>query len=197
MRRRDLRLAPRSLGRRPSKEIVMIEFELLRDAGVLIVAPKEALTAEDFRAISSTVDPYIGENGKLTGLLLEAPSFPGWDSLGAVIEHMSFVRDHHRKIERVAVVTDSTILTMAPKIAAHFARPEFKVFRSGESQTATARASGRRPLGRGDVSAQKHIQTPSDAADVQHAGRAQRRPWRRACMFRARALSCRFCGPQR
>jgi hypothetical protein len=116
----------------------MIEFELLRDAGVLIVAPKEALTAEDFRAISSTVDPYISKNGKLTGLLLEAPSFPGWDSLGAVIEHMSFVRDHHRKIERVAVVTDSTILSWAPKIAEHFAHPEFKVFRGGDRATALA-----------------------------------------------------------
>ena len=55
----------------------MIKFELLRDAGVLIVAPKEALTAEDSRTISSAIDPYIGSNGKLTGLLLEAPSFPG------------------------------------------------------------------------------------------------------------------------
>ena len=55
----------------------MIEFELLRDAGVLIVASKGALTAEDFRAISGTIDPYISENGKLTGLLIEAPSFPG------------------------------------------------------------------------------------------------------------------------
>ena len=59
----------------------MIKFELLRDAGVLIVAPKEALTAEDFRTISSAIDPYIASNGKLTGLLLEAPSFPGSDSL--------------------------------------------------------------------------------------------------------------------
>jgi hypothetical protein len=67
----------------------MIDFELLRDAGVLIVAPKGALTAEDFRAVASTVDPYISENGKLTGLLIEAPSFPGWDSLGALIEHIS------------------------------------------------------------------------------------------------------------
>jgi hypothetical protein len=116
----------------------MVEFELLRDAGVLIVAPKEALTAEDFRAISSTVDPYIGENGKLTGLLLEATSFPGWDSLGAVIEHMKFVRGHHRKIERVAVVTDSTILTWAPKIAEHFAHPEFKVFKSQDRAAADA-----------------------------------------------------------
>jgi hypothetical protein len=100
----------------------MVEFELLREAGVLIVAPKEALTAEDFRAISRTVDPYISENGKLTGLLLEAASFPGWDSLGAVIEHMS----------------DSTILTWAPKIAEHFAHPEFKVFRSGDRAAALA-----------------------------------------------------------
>ena len=116
----------------------MVEFELLRDAGVLIIAPKKALTREDFRAISSTVDPYISENGKLTGLLLEAPSFPGWDSLAAVIEHMRFVRDHHRKIERVAVVTDSTILTWAPKIAEHFAHPEFKVFKSGDRAAALA-----------------------------------------------------------
>ena len=120
----------------------MIEFELLRDAGVLIVAPKGALTAEDFRAISGTVDPYIGENGKLTGLLIEAPSFPGWDSLGALIEHIRFVRDHHRKIERVAAVTDSTILTIAPKIAEHFAHPEFKVFRSGERANALAWLQG-------------------------------------------------------
>ncbi len=35
----------------------MIEFELLREAGVLIVTPKRALTAEDFRAISRTVNP--------------------------------------------------------------------------------------------------------------------------------------------
>ena len=120
----------------------MIEFELLRNAGVLIVAPKGALTAEDFRAISGTVDPYIGENGKLTGLLIESPSFPGWDSLGALIEHIRFVRDHHRKIERVAAVTDSTILTIAPKIAQHFAHPEFKVFRSGERANALAWLQG-------------------------------------------------------
>ena len=116
----------------------MMEFELLRDAGVLIVAPKEALTAEDFRAVSRTVDPYISQNGKLMGLLIEAPSFPGWDSWGALTEHMRFIRDHHRKIERVAAVTDSTILTLAPKIAEHLAHPEFKVFGSGERASALA-----------------------------------------------------------
>ena len=103
----------------------MIKFELLKDAGLLIVEPREALTAEDFQVVGQTVDPYITENGKLTGLLIDAPSFPGWESFGALIEHMKFVRDHHRKIDRVAAVTDSKILTIAPKIAEHFAHPEF------------------------------------------------------------------------
>ena len=116
----------------------MIKFELLRDAGLLIVEPREALTAEDFHVVSQTVDSYITENGKLTGLLIDAPSFPGWESFGALVEHLKFVRNHHRKIDRVAAVTDSKILTIAPKIAQHFAHPEFKVFRSGERASALA-----------------------------------------------------------
>jgi hypothetical protein len=120
----------------------MIKFELLRDAGVLVVAPKSALTAEDFRAISRTVDPFVSEYGKLAGLLIEAPSFPGWQSLAALIEHIKFVRDHHRKIDRVAVVTDHKLLTIAPRIVEHFVHPEFKVFRSGERTGALAWLQG-------------------------------------------------------
>ena len=105
---------------------------------MLIVEPKDTLTADDFQAICRAVDPFISENGNLSGLLIDVPSFPGWESFGALVEHMKFVRDHHRKIDRVAVVTDSTVLTVAPKIAEHFAHPEFKVFKSGERASALA-----------------------------------------------------------
>ena len=54
----------------------MIRFELLRDAGVLVVEPKSALSAEDFHEVSRMIDPHIREKGKLTGLLIEAASFP-------------------------------------------------------------------------------------------------------------------------
>ena len=110
----------------------MIRFELLRDAGVLVIEPKSALSAEDFREISRSIDPYIREKGKLTGLLIEAASFPGWDSFSALIEHLKFVHDHHRNIDRVAVVTDAAFLKIAPTIAQHFAHPEIRVFASGE-----------------------------------------------------------------
>jgi hypothetical protein len=116
----------------------MIKYELLKDAGVLLVEPKSALSADDFREISRVIDPYIREKGKLTGLLIEAPSFPGWDSFGALIDHMKFVYDHHRKIDRVAAVTDNSFLKIAPKIAEHFAHPEIKVFGSREKESALA-----------------------------------------------------------
>jgi len=77
----------------------MIAFELLKDEGVLVVKPDSTLTADDFEAVARAVDPFILENGKLSGLLIDTPSFPGWDSFGALIEHIKFVREHHRNID--------------------------------------------------------------------------------------------------
>jgi hypothetical protein len=109
-------------------------IELLKEDGMLIVRPRTTVTADDFRAIAHAVDPDVRANGKL----IEALSFTGWEDFGALIEHVRFVRDHHRKIDRVAAFTESKILTIAPKIAEHFAPPEFKVFRSGERSGALA-----------------------------------------------------------
>lgn len=114
----------------------MIKFELLKDAGVFLVEPQSALSADDFREVAKVVDPYLNERGKLTGLLILAKSFPGWDSFGALIQHMKFVHDHHRRIDRVAAVTNNTILKIAPKIAQHFVHPEIRVFASGEREKA-------------------------------------------------------------
>ncbi len=107
-----------------------------------MVHPEGALSADDFHAIARAADPYIQERGKLTGLLLEAPSFPGWDSFGALIQHLKFLRDHHRRIDRVAVVTDSQFLKIGPRIAAHFVHPEIRVFASGERAQALAWLQG-------------------------------------------------------
>jgi len=120
----------------------MIKFELLKDEGVLVVEPNGALTADDFLAVARAVDPYILDKGKLTGLLIEAPSFPGWEDFGGLIGHMKFIRDHHRKIDRIAVVTDSRFLTIAPRIAEHFVHPEIKLYQSGEKASALAWLQG-------------------------------------------------------
>lgn len=120
----------------------MISFDLLRDKGVLVVEPQGAIEAGDFDRVARTIDPYIAEHGSLAGLLIEAPSFPGWESFAAVIEHFKFVRDHHRKIGRVAAVTDDSFLKVAPRIAAHFAHPQIEVFGAAEKARALAWLEG-------------------------------------------------------
>lgn len=116
----------------------MIHFELLRDRGVLILEPRGALAAADFAALAASVDPWIAEHGDLRGLVIEAPSFPGWDDFAGLVSHLKFVRDHHRRVRRVAVVSDSRVLTAVPKIAGHFVAAEVRTFDAGGRDQALA-----------------------------------------------------------
>ena len=114
----------------------MITSELLEDKGVLILSPETALSTDDIRSLARTVDGYILEKGKLIGVMIEAPSFPGWDSAEALIEHFRFVREHHRKIDRIAAVTDSKVVKTAIGFAELVVHPEFRIFGKGERERA-------------------------------------------------------------
>jgi hypothetical protein len=114
----------------------MIQHELLRDLGILTIEPRGPLEAGDFSALAAVVDPYIEQHGKLDGLLVSAPSFPGWDDFAALLSHLRFVRDHHRKIRRIAVVSDSAVLAVAPKLANHFVSAEVRTFAAADRAAA-------------------------------------------------------------
>jgi len=106
----------------------MIEFELLRDQGILIVRPNGPLTKDDFARLAQEVDPVIAANGKLTGLMVCVNVFPGWDSVGAFASHLGFVRGHHRKIDRIAAVTDSEILKVMTQVSNYVVSPQVRQF---------------------------------------------------------------------
>lgn len=106
----------------------MISYKLLRDEGILVVSPEGRLESGDFKKLAQEVDPYIQEKGKLAGLMIYAESFPGWDDLGALISHLKFVKDHHKHITKVAAVTDSTFLSIMPRVVDHFVSAEVRHF---------------------------------------------------------------------
>ena len=120
----------------------MIESELLRDKAVLVVRPTGRLEAADFLGLARFVDPYLADKGTLNGLLVEATSLRGWNDFAALIEHLRFVRDHHRQVRRVAVVTDNAVLAILPRIAEHFAQPEIRVFPPADRTNALAWLEG-------------------------------------------------------
>ncbi len=116
----------------------MISFELLRDEGILIVEPQGSLEASDFAALTREVDPYIEANGKLSGLLIQSESFPGWGDFGALISLLLFCCGDHRDIGRIAAVTDSAFLSIAPRVASHFVKAEVQHFDFSDRKAALA-----------------------------------------------------------
>jgi hypothetical protein len=123
----------------------MIDHELLREAGVLVVSPRGALQAADFENLAREVDPYIAERGSLAGLMICVESFPGWKDFAGLVSHLRFVRDHHRKIHRVAAVTDSGFLSIALRIAQHFVHADVRHFPYADRAQALAWLSERNP----------------------------------------------------
>ena len=108
----------------------MIEHTLDREHSMLHVKPHGPLENGDFEGLATTVDPFINETGGLAGLIIETPKFPGWKNFGAMVKHFKFVRDHHKKIRKVAVVTDSALGDAAEHIASHFVSAKIKHFQS-------------------------------------------------------------------
>jgi hypothetical protein len=116
----------------------MLTHELLRDDGILILRPQGPLEAGDFTSLAAVVDPYLQEHGTLRGIMVDAQSFPGWDSFAALVSHLRFVRDHHRLIGKVAAVSDSPILSAAPQLAKHFVKAEVRHFSANDRAAALA-----------------------------------------------------------
>ncbi|MDX1804197.1 MAG: STAS/SEC14 domain-containing protein [Alcanivorax sp.] len=103
-----------------------VEYDDVTNVATLV--PDGRLSKEDFTDASSQLDPVIEEKGKLAGLVICSQSFPGWESLGAMIQHLRFVHDHHRKVARVALVTDSSLGDIAEKVGRHFVAAQVRHF---------------------------------------------------------------------
>lgn len=114
----------------------MLEFAMIEPGGILRVRPSGALTSEDFSGLTRFADAYLERHGNLGGLLIEARSFPGWDSFAGFAAHVRFIRDHERHVERIALVTDSAIAPLAEKLADPFIAADIRCFAFNEFDTA-------------------------------------------------------------
>ena len=106
----------------------MIRHEILENEGVVVVEPSGPLSVEDFEKLAADVDAYLEKNDKLNGLVIHAHKFPGWENFAGFTHHMRFIRDHHRRIGRIALASDNRAALIAPKIAKHFVSAEVKHF---------------------------------------------------------------------
>ena len=113
----------------------MLKVDLDEVEGIAILEPDGELSESDFYAAAKIIDPYLENFGELKGIIIHVKSFPGWDSFSSLIAHLKFVREHHRKVSRIAFATDSPIGSFAESIARHFVNAEIKNFDFSELET--------------------------------------------------------------
>jgi len=113
----------------------MLKIKLDEVEGIAILEPDGELLESDFISASKIIDPYIESVGELKGIIIHVQSFPGWDSFSSLIAHLKFVREHHKKVSRIAFATDSPIGGFAENIATHFVNAEIKNFEFSELET--------------------------------------------------------------
>lgn len=114
----------------------MLNYELRRYDGILVLMPDGALEAFDFETLGRHVDAYLEQNGMLHGVMIRAKAFPGWKNFGALLAHLTFVRKHHQQIAKVAVVADGAVAKIMPHIASHFIHADIKHFEYSDEEAA-------------------------------------------------------------
>ena len=106
----------------------MLKLKIDEENRIAILEPEGSLSEADFKSAANEIDPLIEKYGHLTGIIIHTKSFPGWDSFAALSSHLRFVRDHHQKLTRVALVTDSVLGNFGKTIANHFVKAEIQAF---------------------------------------------------------------------
>ena len=104
--------------------------------GVLVLEPHGHLESTDFERLAADLDPYLATAGQLSGLVVVAEHFPGWDDLSALAAHFRFVKEHRQSVKRLAIVSDDRVMSSLPFLAKHFLVKESRHFPMGKKNEA-------------------------------------------------------------
>lgn len=106
----------------------MITLKIDEKDNVVIASPSGALTPEDIDAFAAKLNDYVNEHDRVPNLVLHAESFPHWKNFDALKQHFALVRDHHKLVKKVAVVSDSTLIWLLRPIADQFTGAKIRRF---------------------------------------------------------------------
>jgi hypothetical protein len=76
------------------------------DGDVLGVRPDGPITREDVATLTRAADEYLAGHPKITGVMVQTRTSPGFASVGGFADYARFIADHHARVQRVALVTD-------------------------------------------------------------------------------------------
>ena len=84
----------------------MIEFLPQNEGHLVALRFHGKLEHEDFEQLAPLLDEQIDVEGGSIRLLIDLEDFEGYEDLHALWDHFLLVKDHHKAVERIAVVGD-------------------------------------------------------------------------------------------
>lgn len=123
----------------------MIKTNVIAPGVLKIIAP-EKFNADDFLELAPQVEAIIKQSGQIR-LLIDASRVEGWENINALEKHVTFVKAHQQKVERIAIIARhdwQRWLVGAVKVLLH---PEVRVFAKGDESEATRWLESRGPRG--------------------------------------------------
>lgn len=102
----------------------------------LLLEPSGAISRKDLDTLTARFDGYVNAQDRIPNLVVRAVSFPTWTDFAALVRHLRFIREHHRMVRKVALVSDARALDIAPRIAGHFVSADIRHFAAGDFDAA-------------------------------------------------------------
>ncbi|MGI5132796.1 STAS/SEC14 domain-containing protein [Pseudonocardia sp. CA-107938] len=120
-----------------------LTHRVLPDAGVVVVEASGPIGVADVESLATVVDGWLAEHPTLHGLVVHAPTVPGWENVGGLTRHLRFVLAHHRRIEKVALAVDGTAAGIGAAVAGRVLHAEVRRFPFSDIDAAVAWAGGK------------------------------------------------------
>lgn len=98
----------------------MISVEVDPHYGILTFHLDAALASANLRALSERTGPEVNAAGVLRGMVIQVSQFPPWRDFVQFLDHLRFVQDQRDNFQRIAVVTESSPVEFAARLAAYF-----------------------------------------------------------------------------
>ncbi|WP_371228212.1 STAS/SEC14 domain-containing protein [Roseovarius sp. 2305UL8-3] len=106
----------------------MDPISITKGENVLLVNINEALNKDMIATLKDSLDGFVNENDHVPNLVISCETAPHWASLGAFADHMELVHDHQKLIKKVALVSDSAVFGVLPRLVDHFVGAKLRHF---------------------------------------------------------------------
>ncbi|MEZ5449237.1 MAG: STAS/SEC14 domain-containing protein [Thiolinea sp.] len=114
----------------------MIDIDIGAEQAIVTLRPHGRMSEQDFEQVSQALGDYMNTHDHAPALLVQADQVPQWDSIAALMKHLKTVGTFHNLLPKVAIVSDSTVLSIMPTLADLLTKAKIRHFSNRHLQQA-------------------------------------------------------------